>query len=203
MRREADLDLALARRRAGLVVDQRRAAAGEEFDAVGARGQRERRAVGEGERELARALDQNALAPRRRARVEIEEGAEPVEDARPADGAEIRVGEQRREPRLGNRDEARPRFGGRSAVADALAERLQRGVPDVADLARAGLGRDRRERRQAEDPLGVNRVRVAPQRLDAGDAEPARPQRDAAASARDAVAADSALAASSPRPSAR
>ena len=73
--------------------------------------------------------------------------------------------------------QARARFGGRRAVDEGFAVRLQRRVPKVADLARSDHWADRRERLQLEDPLGEDRVGVATQGLDAGDAEAVRPQR--------------------------
>ncbi len=44
-------------------------------------------------------------------------------------------------------------------------------MPGLAGLARAELPLDRAEDREAKNPLGVDRVGVAPQRLYAGDAE--------------------------------
>ena len=44
-------------------------------------------------------------------------------------------------------------------------------MPGLARFARAELPLDRAENQEAKNPLGVDRVRVAPQRLDPGDAE--------------------------------
>ena len=138
-----------SRRRAGLVVDQRRAAAAENLDAIGARGEGEARAVVEREFELAPALDENALGADAPLGVESEEGVEPGDDARPAQRAETRVGERRGEMLRREGEQARARLGGRRAVDEGFAVSLQRRVPQVADLARADLGADRRERRRA------------------------------------------------------
>ncbi len=54
---------------------------------------------------------------------------------------------------------------------EGLGEILERAVPGLARLARAEVLLDRAEDREAEDPLGVDRVRIAPQRLDPRDAE--------------------------------
>ena len=56
-------------------------------------------------------------------------------------------------------------------------EILQRPVPDVAEAGGGERWANRRQWREAQDALGVDRVGVAAQGLDAGDAEPARPQR--------------------------
>ena len=55
---------------------------------------------------------------------------------------------------------------------------LQRRVPRFAGLARPEVALDRIQRLQMENELGVDRVRVAPQGLDAGHAQAPRAKRD-------------------------
>ena len=56
----------------------------------------------------------------------------------------------------------------------SFGEILERPVPGLARLARTELPLDGAEDRKAKNPLGVDRIRVAPQRLDPRDAERAR-----------------------------
>ena len=181
LRRPAGDHRLVARRGAGLVVDQRGATAREQVDAVGARAQRE--GIGDAQRNFQRAaaLDQNFAREVAPPGVEFEEHVERGEDARPAQGAEGGVGEHGREALLRNAAQARLRRLEGLGEGAAETEILQHGMPDIADLARPHLRADGRQRRQFEDLAGINGVGVAPQRLDARHAEATRAQFEARA----------------------
>ena len=88
---------------------------------------------------------------------------------RPRKPGSARSGAKR--PRAIGRELSRA-SGGSAPDGYLLGKFLQRRVPRFAGLARPKVALDRLQRLQMEDELGVDRVRVAPQGLDAGYAQP-------------------------------
>ena len=130
-----------------------------------------------GRSSLPSASSQMRSASSRALGVEGEEHVERLADARPAQRAERGVGVERGEGALARRRQPLARLIGRP-VGAPFANASSAPCQTSPISAGAELGADRRQRLQPQDALGVDRIGVAAQRLDAGDAELARAQLD-------------------------
>ena len=175
LRREAGAHLLFAACRAGLVVEDDITPVGHPLDAVGDAAQFECALV---ELNGNFATDLGIDARNRTAAfgVPAREPMRDAQEARPPEGARFRKIVQGREERLAERDEFAHRLG-RQAFGIELGEIADGGVDDGAALGRAGRGVHHVERPQAQNVLGVDRIRIAQPMLDFGDREALRPRR--------------------------
>src|SRR5271165_5397847 len=174
LRREPDRHLRLARRRAALVVDQPRPARGEPVDSIGARGQLERLAVAERKDDLASTFDKDVLGLATGLVLEPDDEIDRLLNVGPVQAGKGSIPQQ-----LGKAiaREAAERLAGcrwQQTFRERPGEILQRPVPGLACLAGPERLINLAERREPENPLGVDGVRIAAQRLDPGDAQRAR-----------------------------
>ena len=89
---------------------------------------------------------------------------------------ESRIGQETVEFLAREIEENVARIRGKRAARMARDERRKRLMNRDADFARAGLRADRRQRREFENILGEDRVRVAPQRSTRVTLKPSRAQ---------------------------
>ena len=144
----------------------------EDVDPVGAGAQFERPRRRRAARRARPALSTQirSMAPRRFA-LEIEEEVEALFDVRPVEAR--RPGSARESAKRAARDGQQPlaRLGRKGAGRIGLDKRLRARVPAMPVSRGPVVALDRLERLQAENTFGVDRVRIAAQGLDPGDAE--------------------------------
>ena len=155
LRRKADRHLLYAWRRSAFIVDEPRLAVGEPVDPVGARRERERRAVAEREFERALAFDVDPLDGAAAFALEPDDKVDRLLDIRPVETREGRVSQERGEAGACETDQRRARFRRQRAGREGFGEILQRPVPGLARLTGPERALDRRKDAELQDPLGV------------------------------------------------
>ena len=196
LRRQAGIHVLLARRRAGLVVQDRQAAVAPPLDPVGPAGQPEQPARS---RQVA-CVPLHLGGDRRRARVRRAarfDARDPVGDPRRVAAPTTRSSASRSSASASARIIARRNCSSASAgqrMPCCSQEMVHPGVHEGAVIRGVGRLLQRLERRQPQHVPGVDRVGIAQPGLDLGHRQPAWPQRDrrARAAAAERAAAPSA-----------
>ena len=170
MRRKTRLDVLGGWRRSTLVVDEPRAARSQNVDPVRPRAKFERSTVFDRNRNGALPLDPGLRDGAARFALEGEKEVEPFLNVRPVEGESRIVAEQ---PKAGSGSGQKlvARLGREGAGRIGFDKLLKRGVPRNSCFAWPNVALDRVEHLQSENVFGIDRVRIAAQSLDSGDAE--------------------------------